>query len=162
MNPERLMCLASARGASLDAVSRGFPEWTPEDVALAAAGLPDHQFHVALFTLAGDDSVRGSLKWWLMGELLHAREALQWASRVERVTGERSRFSEELVELYLAEERRPSITRDVPIIRSIWMRVEPETWRRVLSHQYTFLTSVFSAALADAEYHVQRKLRGAA
>ena len=163
MTPERLMCLASARGASLDAVSSGgTPEWTQEDVALGAAGLPRHQFYVALYALAGDDTVRGTVKHWLMEELLKAREALHWAGKVERITGERSRFSEELVELFLSEERRPQIIRDVPILRAIWMRVEPGVWQRSLSHQYAYLSGVFREALVEAEYRIRRKLRRSA
>ena len=159
MNPEALMSLATARGVNLDAISRGCPEWTSDEVGLALGGLDRHKAWAVLYSWCGDDSVRGGLKWFLMGELLREREERQWAAKVERVTGERTKFSEELTDLFLSEERRPCVIRDVPIIRSIWMRVEPETWRRVLSHQYAFLNSVFGAMLADAEHHLRRKLR---
>ena len=161
MNPEGLVCLASARGVNLDAISRGGePEWTAQDLGIALAGLDQFKAWCALYSWAGDDSVRGSVKIRLMEALLREREERQWAGKVERIYGMRTNFSEELTELFLAEERRPQIVRDVPLIRAIWMQVEPEVWRKTLSHQYAYLGAVFAGALADAEYHIRRKLRG--
>lgn len=160
MTPERLMALAAARGVNLDAVSHGTaPEWTAADVSIAAAGLPRHVFYVALYALAGDDTVHSTIKTWLLEQLLEARERLQWAVRVERISGERSRFAEELVELFLAEERRPCVTQRAPEIRAVWMRVEPIVWKRTLAHQYAYLHAIFDEARLSAEGHLRKRLR---
>lgn len=162
MNPEQLLCLASARGVNLDSVTRGSaPEWTPDDLGIGLAGLPALPTAAALYSWAGDASVAGDIKYALMRELLIARDALQWAGKVERSTGERSKFSEELVELFLDEERAPHKYRAVPLLRAVWMRVEWPTWRRVLDHQYAYVGGVYSEALTAADYHLRRRLRRA-
>lgn len=162
MNPESLVCIASARGVSLDSVTRGsVPEWTADDLGIGLAGLPREQTWACLYSWAGDGSVRGSLKWWLMEKLLEAREALNWAGKVERTTGERTKFSEELCELFLDEERSPHKYRAVPLLRAVWMRVEWPTWRRTLDHQYAYIGGVYSEALTAADYHLRRRLRRA-
>lgn len=160
---EHLWSLATPKGVRLDAVSRGgTPEWTAADLGVAASGLPYFKFRIALFTLAGDDNSRGSVRTYLLEKLLEAQERLQWKRRVERIDGFRSRFAEELVGLYLDEERRPSVFQAAPNLRSTIMRVEPETWRRDLSHQYQYVAAEFQVALIEAEEHVRRKVRRSA
>lgn len=157
---EHLWALASPRGAQLDAISRGGkPEWTQKDVALAAAGLDRIAFKVALFSLAGDDSVRGTLRTWLLEALLEERERQQWATWVNDIWGERIKFAEALCELYLLEERRPAPFQAVPNLRSAAIKVEPETWRAKVSHQYAFLQSLYHERLLAAADHVRRRLR---
>lgn len=157
---ESVWSLASPRGVQLDAISRGgIPELTQRDVALAAAGLDRIAFKVALFSLAGDDSVRGSLRTWLLESLLEERERQQWAKSVENVWGARVKFAETLCELYLLEERKPAPFQAVPNLRAVALKVEPETWRAKISHQYAFLHSVYHDRLMRATEHVKRKLR---
>ena len=160
MTPEQLLALAAARGVNLDAVSRGEPEWTIADVAMAASGLGSIPFAVALYSLAGDDGCWSILKRYLLECLLAERERLGWAARVDRMNGQRSRFAEELCELFLAEERRPCVFQMAPHLRAVAMQVEPEIWRRTVSHQYAYVASEYHRRLVDAEDHVKRRIRG--
>lgn len=160
MTPEQLLALAAARGANLEAVSRGEPEWTLADVAMAASGLGAIPFAIALYSLAGDDACYARLKLYLLECLLAERERLGWASRVDRMSGERTLFAEELCELFLAEERRPCVFQVAPHLRAIALQVEPETWRRTVSHQYAYVASEYHRHLVDAEDHVRRRIRG--
>jgi hypothetical protein len=124
---EHLWSLATPSHADWEAVSRGgIPDLTAQDVALAAAGLPRIEFLIALYSLAGDDSVRGCVRTYLLEHLLAEREVHQWARRVETLDGQRVAFAEPLVELYLAEERRPSIFQAAPQLRAVALRVEPD------------------------------------
>ena len=161
MKAETLMSLACARGVSLDAITRGGgkPEWTPADVGIALGGLYREATWAALYSLCGDLSVRGSLKWWLMEHLLMAREMHQWAGKVEQTDGRRVKFSERLVELFLIEEHEPAKFQASPVLRCVVMNVEPEAWRRVLSHQYAEVAAEYRHALVDAVDHLTRKLR---
>lgn len=160
MNPERLLALATARGVNLEAISRGGePDWTSEDVALAAAGLSRFKFHVALYSLAGDDSVRGSLKWALVERLLEERERQQWATWATNINGARIKFAEDLVALFLLEERSPAKFQAAPHLRAICLGVEGEEWLRKISHQYAYVHGEFHRALVDAEDWVRRKMR---
>ena len=157
---EAIWSLASPRGVRLDAVSRGgVPEVTAADLAIACKGLKRLPFAAAMYSLAGDDSMWSRLKCGLLEHLLLEREAHQWAHRVERISGERTRFGEELVELYLAEERRPAPFQMAPELRSRALRVEPETWRRVILHQWAAIASEYHRWLLDAEEHVRRRMR---
>jgi len=132
---------------------------TQEDVALAAAGLPRFEFGCAMFAIAGDDSMWRRIRTHLLEYLLAEREKHQWASRVERLDGQRTKFAEELVELYLVEERRPAPFQAAPHLRLVAMRVEPEAWRKTISHQYAAVSGEFGRGLLNAEEHVKRKLK---
>jgi hypothetical protein len=145
----------------LDAITRGggVPELTQRDVGLAAAGLPQITFWVALYSLAGDDSNRGSLRHWLLEKLLEEREARQWATKVERRDGGRAKFAEQLCDLYLLEERRPAPFQAVPNLRAAALEVEPAVWTRAISHQYAFLHALYHDHLIRAADHVRRKLK---
>jgi hypothetical protein len=157
---EHLWSLATPSHADWEAVSRGgIPDLTAQDVALAAAGLPRIEFLIALYSLAGDDSVRGCVRTYLLEHLLAEREIHQWARRVETIDGFRVAFAEPLVQLFLAEERRPSIFQAAPQLRAVALRVEPEIWRRVVSHQWACVASEFARRLVSAEDWVKRRTR---
>ena len=159
MSPEQLLALATARGVALDAVCRGAaPEWTMQDAAYACEGMPRVQFLAAMYAWAGDDQAWSALKTALLEYLLAERERNQWAQKVERISGERTRFAEELVELLLADERRPAVFQASPDMRARCLSVEPETWRRVVSHQYAAIQSEFGRWLLDAADHIRRKI----
>jgi len=157
---EHLWSLATPTHVDLEAVSRGgIPDLTAQDVALAAAGLPRIEFLIALYSLAGDDSVRPSVRTYLLEHLLAERERHQWAQRVEQLDGRRVAFAEPLVELYLAEERRPCVFQAAPGLRAVALRVEAATWQRVVSHQWACVASEFARRLISAEDWVRRRLR---
>ena len=157
---EHAWCLLSPRGCALDFISRGgLPELTPAEVANAASGLPRLPWCAALYSLAGDDSVRPTLRTALLEYLLAERERYSWASRVERIDGRVVKFAEPLVMLFLHEERRPSVFQAAPELRSATLSVEPETWRRVVLHQWQAVASEYGRWRLDAEEHVRRRLR---
>ena len=157
---EHLWSLATPSHADLEAVSRGgIPELTQQDVALAAAGLPRIEFLIALYSLAGDESVRSSVRTYLLEHLLAERERMQWARKVETLDGQRTPFAEALVELYLAEERRPSIFQAAPQLRAVALRVEPATWQRVVAHQWACVAGEYARRLLSAEDWVRRRIR---
>ena len=157
---EALWGMAAPKGVNLDAISRGgIPEMTPADLAIACKGLARLPFAAALYSLAGDDSMWSRLKTGLLEHLLAERDRYQWAHKVERITGERSKFGEELVILFLADERRPALFQTAPHLRAVAMRVEPETWRRTILHQFQAVASEYARWLLEAEGHVRRKLR---
>lgn len=157
---EAIWSLAAPRGVQFDAISRGgVPEITPADLAVACKGLKRLPFAAAMYSLAGDDSMWSRLKCGLLEHLLYEREAHQWAHRVERIDGFKTRFGEELVELYLAEERRPSAFQAAPYLRAVALRVEPDAWRKTVSHQWAAIASEYHRWLLDAEEHVRRRLR---
>ncbi len=159
MTPEQLMALASARGVNLEALSRGgTPDWTSEDVALAAAGLDRICFAAALFSLAGDDGMWSRLRTYLLEYLLAERERMQWTRWVER-DGFRSHFAEDVVELVLIEERSPGRFQVAPELLANAHRVETENWRRVNWPQWACVMGEYRRKLLDAEEHVRRKLR---
>jgi len=157
---EALWSLATPRGVDLQAISRGGePELTQEDVALAAAGLGRIEFAVALYSLAGDDAMWARLRTFLLEHLLAERERLQWTKWAEGVNGTRFRFAEPLVELYLAEERRPSVFQAAPQLRALALGVEPAEWRRAVSHQWAAVAAEYQRRLLTAQDHVRRKMR---
>jgi len=157
---EHLWSLATPRGVQLDAVTRGNPpEVTAADLAIACKGMRYLPFAAAMYSLAGDDRMWSRLKCGLLEYLLLERELHHWAHRVERIDGERSRFGEELVELYLVEERRPAVFQAAPELRARALRVEAEPWRRVVSHQWAAVAGQYHRWLLDAEEHVRRRMR---
>lgn len=157
---EHAWCLLAARGCVLDAVTHGgLPELTPAEVAIAAAGLPRLPWIAALYSLAGDDSVRGPLKWALVEYLLGERERHGWAQRVERLDGTRTTFCERLIDVFLVEERRPAWFQAAPQLRALALGVEPETWRRVVMQQWQAVAAEYGRWRLDAEEHVRRRLR---
>ena len=157
---ERLWSLATPKGVQLDAVTRGgIPEMTQEDVALAAAGLARIEFAAAMFSLAGDDSMAGRLRTHLLEFLLAERELHQWTKWAENIDGARIRFAEPLVELFLAEERRPCVFQAAPHLRAVALRVEQSEWRRAISHQWAAVAGEYQRRLLTAQEHVQRKMR---
>ena len=157
---EHLWGLASPKGVNLDAISRGgIPEMTAEDLAIACKGLQRLPFAAALYSLAGDDSMWARLRTGLLEHLLLERDTHQWAHKVERITGERSKFAEELVGLFLAEERRPAPFQSAPHLRAVVLRIEPETWRKSVLHQFQAVASEYARWLLEAEDHVRRKMR---
>ncbi len=158
---ERLWGLAAPKGVNLDAISRGMPEMTPADLAIACKGLPRLPFAAALYSFAGDDSVWPTLRTGLLEYLLAERERQQWAQRVERISGEKTRFAEELVSLFLADERRPAVFQASPELRARCLSVESDVWRRVVSHQYAAIQAEFTRWLLDAAEHVSRRMRAA-
>jgi hypothetical protein len=157
---EHLWSLATPKGVNLDAISRGgIPELTQEDVALAAAGLPRIEFAAAMYSLAGDDSMWSRLRTYLLEYLLSERERYQWGRWIEQIDGQRVRFAEPLVELFLAEERRPSVFQAAPHLRAVALRVEQDVWRRVVSHQWAAVSGEYQRRLVSASDHVRRKMR---
>jgi hypothetical protein len=157
---ESVWSLATPRGVRLDAVSfGGLPDLTPEDLAIAASGLPRVTFSVAMYSLAGDDSQWHRLRTYLLEWLLAERERHKWARRVEDIRGCRVQFGEALVTLVLAEERRPGITQAKPELRPILLHIEPDTWRRHVSHQWAAVSGEFARHLVTAQDHVRRKMR---
>jgi hypothetical protein len=158
---EQVWSLATPSHVNFDAISRGMPEWTAADLAIACKGLPRLPFAAAMYSLAGDDAMWARLRTGLLEFLLLERELHQWAHRVERIDGERTRFGEELVCLFLAEERRPAPWQAAPELRARALRVEPETWRRVILHQWGAISSEYRRWLSQAEGHVIKKFRRA-
>jgi hypothetical protein len=157
---EAVWSMATPRGVRLDAVSfGGTPDLTPEDLAIAAAGLPRITFAAALYSLAGDDSQWACLRTYLLEWLLAERERQHWAQRVENVRGQRVKFGESLVTLVLAEERSPGITQAAPTLRAHLLNVEPEIWRKHVSHQWAAVSGEFARHLLTAQEHVRRKMR---
>lgn len=160
MSPEQLMALATARGVNLEAVSRGGePEWTPEDVALAAAGLGKVEFAAAMYSLAGDMAYWRRLHTYLLEHLLAQREAHQWTQWAESVGGGRFKFAHDLVRLVLAEELAPGPAQESPGVRANLIGVEPGEWRRAISHQWACVAGELRRLVIDAEYHVRQKIR---
>jgi hypothetical protein len=145
---------------NLDAISRGgTPELTQEDVALAAAGLGRIEFAVALYSLAGDDAMWARLRTFLLEYLLCEREKCQWTKWAEDIKGARFKFAEPLVELFLVEERRPSVFQVAPHLRAVALNVEAEEWRRAISHQWACVAGEYQRRLLTAQDHVRRKMR---
>ena len=157
---EHLWSLAAPKGVNLDAISRGgMPELTQEDVALAAAGLPRIEFACALYSLAGDDSMWGRLRTYLLEYLLAERERNQWTKWAETIDGKRVKFAEDLIALVLAEERRPCLFQASPHLRAIALKVEADEWRRAISHQWAAVVGEYQRRLLTAQDHVRRKMR---
>lgn len=157
---EHLMARAAARGVDLECVSRASkPSYSVEEVVNGCAGMGYNPFIAALYTLAGDDSVKGDVRRWLEWYLTMERVRQRWTRKVQTVSGGKVCFKRPLVELFLIEERKPDLFRRAPIIRCAFLDVEEKIWRRTVSHQYAAVAAEFHRALIDAEEHIRRKLR---
>lgn len=153
------MARAAAHGVDFESVGRSSrPTYTVEQVVNGCAGLNQYAFAAALFTLAGDDSVRGVIRYWLESRLIDEVRRQRWAEKVQTGSG-RENVQRRLVELFLLEERQPAIVRAAPVIRLVYVDVDEATWRRKLSHQYGYVASEYHRRLIDAEEHIRRKLR---
>lgn len=164
MDLEQIFVLATARGVQLDASTLGAAatdgeDWSFAELAEVCRGLESRAWFSALYTLAGDDSVKPIIAEWLTRALEMDREANRWAGKCERITGERTAFDEELVWLFLIEERNPALFRIAPELRAIALRVQHDVWRRTLSHQYQSIYATYTDARLRAEEHVRRRLK---
>jgi len=96
---EALMSLATRRGVNLDAISRGCPEWTSDEVGLALGGLDRHKAWAVLYSWCGDDSVRAGSSGFDGGTTQGARGT---AVGCKGGAGyrKRTKFSEELTDCF--------------------------------------------------------------
>jgi hypothetical protein len=155
------MAMASARGCNLEGVSRGGrPEWVAADVGRACRGVPKFEFSALLYSLAGDDSVRLYLWRVLLGRLRADRDANRWTKWINRIDGQRVKFAEQLVDLFLVEERSPSKFQIAPHIRYAHLGIECDEWGRAVAHQYACIGYHYQRALMDGSDIVRRNLRG--
>lgn len=88
------------------------PEWSPEDAALACAGL-DAKFYAAFaFRFAGDDGVRSTLWAALMGWTLSQAAREGWKHEIEGVKALRALVDLAVLEEYLTT-RQPHALADI-------------------------------------------------
>lgn len=162
MEPEILMAVSTAKSVTLDRISSGGrPQWTLSEVGLACGGLPQHVFDAALFTYAGDDSVRQRLSVWLLEWALKEREERKWPRRVVTSCGPRQ-FMSDLCDLWLCEVRSPwrfERSANQPNIRRVVMDVSEPVWSARLAPIYAALGSEFIQWLDEAGECIERRTR---
>lgn len=94
------------------------PEWTPEDAALACAGLADRYYAAFAFRYAGDDGVRSTLWAALFRYALDAAEREDWPLEVEGVKALRGIVDLAILEEYLTI-RQPAALAEIRA-RDLW------------------------------------------
>jgi hypothetical protein len=162
MRAELLISLTAAKALSIDHIAGGGrPEWTVREAAIACKGLEERFYHAILFTFAGDESVRSSLKWKLWEWALERREKEDWPVRVVTAAGPQ-KYMEKLVELWLCEVRQPwrfTQKPNKPNLRRVVMDVSEPTWRRNLSPVYEAIGTEFLNWRDIAVSHINRRVR---
>lgn len=162
MEPEILMAVSTAKSISLDRISSGGrPQWTLREVGMACGGLPHHKFDAAMFTWAGDDSVRKRLSLWLLEWGLQERETRNWPKRVVTLAGARP-FMSDLCDLWLCEVRAPwrfERAPNRPNMRRIVMDVSEQVWSTRLEPIYKEISNEFCRWLLDAYERIEERTR---
>lgn len=163
MSPEILITVSTAKSVTLDRISSGGrPQWTVREVGIACGGLAPHAFDAALFTYAGDDSVRPRLSAWLLEWALAERTARRWPRRVVTAEGPQQ-FMRQLCELWLCEVRAPwrfEVSAHRPNIRRMAMNVSEPVWSARLSPIYSAISSEFCSWLQLADEMIEYRTRG--
>lgn len=164
MSPEILMTVGTARSVALDRISSGSrPHWTISEVGIACGGLAPQVFDAALFTYAGDESVRRRLSQWLLEWALARRAVYRWPRRVATLGGEYRPFLSNLCDLWLCEVRAPCRFRrfpNRPNMRRIAMDVSESVWSNRLLPVYGAIASEFCGWLNEADEMIERRTRG--
>lgn len=163
MTPEMLFAVGTARTVTLDRISSGGrPKWTVSEVGIACGGMAEHVFDAAMYTYAGDDSVRRRLSLWLLEWALKERERLKWPRRVVTEGGQHRQFVRDLCDLWLCEVRTPSqFVRkpNAPNIRRKVMDVSEPVWSSRLAPIYQAIGNEFGAWLIEADEVIERRTR---
>ena len=129
---------------------------------MACGGLPAHAFDAAMFTYAGDESVRSRLSRWLLEWALAERPDRKWPRRVVTLDGPRV-FMHELCELWLCEVRAPwrfETSAHRPNIRRIALNVSESVWSARLSPIYAAVSAEFCEWLQLADEMIEYRTRG--
>lgn len=177
MNPENLLALASAKAIPLEphesksntvqkpsiaqrsrAVGSGThvycaPEWTQQELGMAAKGLKETPWRAALYAVAG---VRGKDNWDYLHRCLldcataHARRE-QWADTVLRLDGTEQPYLEELATLVLhAQGDLRYAALGLPRFGAVCLNVSARTWDVELLPKYETLQQRFECWLRRA------------
>jgi len=142
--------------------TRGFADadWSVEDLAQAASGLPMLEFKAACYAWAGQSGLREFLHDELLCRGIQLRRRYRWPLNCSGHDGVKRGYLERLCSLVLDEDGNAMLFALDERIPAIYCEVTVETWQKGLLERYLRLRDVYWGWLTEAAQHIQPRLEG--
>lgn len=134
------------------------PTWTMQELALAAAEVPEVPFMAACYAFAGDRSKFWRLQKNLMGHARMFTYTMCWPREVRDFHGIKRPYLEHLCKLVLDEDANPALFRAAPQLHQIYIGVTGPIWEKQIQERYGHLQRVWNEWLGQAARMIQAKL----
>lgn len=155
MNPADLVALSAAHGIALDRLPHGSagtvrPEWTVQELGMAAQGVPDVCFRAACYSYAGAHGEYGNLWSALLHQATRLRRRERWPPTVPGVRETSVNYLPLLAHLVLDEDANARYFHAAPSLYWIYCDVTERTWVGMLRERFVAVQLVYLGWLGTA------------
>jgi len=145
-----------ARGKQSPSFAR--PQWSMQELGVAAAGVSDLLFMAACYAFAGSQNNFWRLHAALTDEAEKMGARYQWPDTVKDIHGIAIQYREHLAKLVLDEDTHQAYFVAAPVMYSVYMNVHEVTWDRQLAERFSSLKFVWLRWLGTAASTIQSRL----